>query len=80
MQAFRHGLFVDGAKRAVWLGLWPLLVPFPGIGWWLLGFPPDRGWLLAPMVPPLPVSLGMLVTLALVVALWGLARLALDNL
>jgi len=60
---------------------WPVLLPVPGLGWWLLGFPPGWGWLVQPMLPPMPVSLGMLVVLALVlVASWTLARLAIENL
>ena len=60
---------------------WPVLLPVPGLGWWLLGFPPGWGWLVQPMLPPMPVSLGMLVVLALVVvASWMLARLAIENL
>ena len=60
---------------------WPMLLPIPAVGWWLLGFPPGWGWLVAPMLPSMPVSLGVLVVFALV--LLGLAwagRLALDNL
>ena len=58
---------------------WPILLPIPGVGWWLLGFPPGWGWLVAPMFPPMPISLGMLLTLLLVlVGLWSLARLAID--
>jgi len=59
---------------------WPLLFPLAGVVWWLLGFPPSWGWLVAPMFPDMPVSLGMLVSLVVVVA--GLAltlRLVLDN-
>ena len=42
----------------------PRLMPLPpgGVLWWLLGFPPRRGWL-----PSMPVSLGELVVLAAVV-------------
>ena len=46
---------------------WFLLVPLGGVGWWLLGFPPGWGWLVIPVLPSMPVSLGMLVTLATVV-------------
>ena len=61
--------------------LWPVLLPLPGFGWWLLGFPPGWGWLVLPMLPPMRVSLGMLVVLALVVvASWLLLRLSLENL
>jgi hypothetical protein len=45
----------------------PLLLPIPAVGWWLLGFPPGWGWLVLPMLPSMPVSLGMLVVLATVV-------------
>ena len=60
---------------------WPILLPLPALGWWLLGFPPGWTWLVAPMFPSMPISLGVLVVFALV--LLGLAwagRLALDNL
>ena len=61
--------------------LWPVLLPLPGFGWSLLGFPPGWGWLVLPMLPPMRVSLGMLVVLALVVvASWLLLRLSLENL
>jgi len=61
--------------------LWPILLPVPAVGWWLLGFPPGWGWLVAPMVPSMPISLGVLVVLALVLVGMATAiRLALDNL
>ena len=53
-----------------------LTLPVAGIGWWLLGFPPGWGWLIVPLIPSMPVNLGMLITLATVVigmyggALW----------
>ena len=52
-----------------------LFVPVVGVGWWLLGFPPGWGWLVAPMWPSTPVSVGQLVVLATVVigAYGGLA-------
>ena len=60
---------------------WPLLVPLPGVGWWFFGFPPGWGWLVLPMFPPMPVSLGMLIVFALVVVGVGVTlRLTLDNL
>ena len=43
--------------------------------WWLLGFPPGWGWLVLPMIPSMPISLGMLVVLAAVV-IGGYAALA----
>lgn len=46
---------------------WFLFVPFLGIGWWLLGFPPGWGWLIIPVIPTMPVSLGTLLSLATVV-------------
>lgn len=46
---------------------WFLLVPFAGLGWWLLGFPPGWGWLIIPVIPIMPVSAGTLVTLGTVV-------------
>jgi hypothetical protein len=54
-----------------------LALPVADIGWWVLGFPPGWGWLVVPMIPSMPVSLGMLVTLATVVigAYAGLAWL-----
>jgi hypothetical protein len=59
---------------------WPIVLPIPALGWWLLGFPPGWGWLVQPMLPPMPVSLGMLVVLGLVVVgCWMLARLAVEN-
>ena len=61
--------------------LWPILLPIPAVGWWLLGFPPGWGWLVAPMAPPMPISVGMLVAFALVLVgvAWSI-RLALDHL
>ena len=60
---------------------WPILLPIPGVGWWLLGFPPGWGWLVAPMLPSMPISLGGLVVFALMLVGMGAAvRLALDNL
>jgi hypothetical protein len=44
-----------------------MLLPIPGMAWWLLGFPPGWGWLVLPMLPGMPVSLGMLLVLAAVV-------------
>ncbi|MBV8718187.1 MAG: hypothetical protein JO020_34650 [Chloroflexi bacterium] len=46
----------------LWLGL-----PVAGIGWWILGFPPGWGWLVVPLLPTMPVNIGMLVALATVV-------------
>lgn len=46
---------------------WLLIVPVAGIGWWMLGFPPGWGWLILPIIPTMPVSVGMLLTLATVV-------------
>jgi hypothetical protein len=61
--------------------LWPIVLPIPAVGWWLLGFPPGWGWLVAPMVPSMSISLGGLVVLALVlVGMAAAIRLALDNL
>ena len=56
---------------------WLLGLPVAGIGWWLLGFPPGWGWLVVPIFPTMPVSAGVLVSLALVVigAYGGLAWL-----
>jgi hypothetical protein len=48
--------------------VWPILLPLPAIGWWLLGFPPGWGWLVAPMFPPMPISVGVLLVFALVLA------------
>ena len=54
-----------------------LILPVLGVGWWLLGFPPGWGWLIMPVIPTMPISLGMLVSLATVVvgAYAGLAWL-----
>ena len=54
-----------------------MLLPVAGGLWWLLGFPPGWGWLVLPVFPGMPVSLGMLVVLAAVVvaAYSGLAWL-----
>jgi hypothetical protein len=52
-----------------------LLLPVAGIGWWLLGFPPGWGWLVVPLIPTMPISIGILVTLATVV-IGGFAGLA----
>lgn len=46
---------------------WLMFLPVGGAVWWLLGFPPGWGWLVLPMIPNMPVSLGMLVVLAAVV-------------
>ena len=51
---------------------WLMLLPVGGLTWWLLGFPPGWGWLVAPMIPSMPVSLGMLLVLAtVVIGLYG---------
>jgi hypothetical protein len=47
--------------------VWLTLLPVGGVAWWLLGFPPGWGWLVLPMFPNMPVSLGMLLVLATVV-------------
>jgi hypothetical protein len=44
-----------------------MLLPVGGLGWWLMGFPPGCGWIVAPMISAMPVSLGMLFVLATVV-------------
>jgi hypothetical protein len=44
-----------------------LALPVAGIGWWMLGFPPGWGWIVVPMIPGMPVTLGMLLVLATVV-------------
>ena len=46
---------------------WLLLLPLGGVVWWLLGFPSGWGWLVLPMIPGMPVTVGMLVVLATVV-------------
>ena len=59
---------------------WPLVLPLPGLGWWLLGFPPGGAWLIAPLFPSIPISLGTLLILLLVlVGVWGLTLLAIDR-
>ena len=61
--------------------LWPILLPIPAVGCWLLGFPPGWGWLVAPMFPPMPISVGVLVVFGLVLAGMGWTiRLALEHL
>jgi hypothetical protein len=54
-----------------------LLLPLAGLGWWVLGFPPGWGWLILPIIPTMPVSVGLLITLGTVVfgAYAGLAWL-----
>ena len=60
---------------------WPILLPIPALGWWLMGFPPGWGWLVAPMFPPMPISVGVLVVFGLVLAGMGWTiRLALEHL
>jgi hypothetical protein len=46
---------------------WLMLLPVGGVGWWMLGFPPGWGWFVAPMIPAMPMTFGMLVVLATVV-------------
>jgi hypothetical protein len=46
---------------------WLLVLPVGGIGWWLLGFPPGWGWIVLPVLPGMPVTVGMLLVLATVV-------------
>jgi hypothetical protein len=46
---------------------WIVLLPIAGLGWWALGFPPGWGWLVLPIIPPMPVSVGMLAAMATVV-------------
>ena len=51
---------------------WLMLLPVAGGAWWLLGFPPGWGWLVQPVMPGQPVSLGMLLEMVLiVVGLYG---------
>ena len=51
---------------------WLMLLPVGGGLWWLLGFPPGWGWIVAPMIPAMPVNLGMLfVLVTVVVGLYG---------
>jgi hypothetical protein len=60
---------------------WPILLPIPALGWWWLGFPPGWGWLVAPMLPSMPISVGVLVVFGLVlVGLGWTIRLALEHL
>jgi hypothetical protein len=44
-----------------------LLLPFAGVGWWLLGFPPGWGWLVLPLIPTMPMSVASLIALGTVV-------------
>jgi hypothetical protein len=57
------------------MGAWLMVLPAGGLFWWLLGFPPGWVWIVAPVSPAMPVSLGTLVVLASVVigAYGGLA-------
>jgi len=59
------------------MSAWLVVLPIAGIGWWLMGFPPGWGWLVLPILPAMPVSVGSLVVLATVVvgAYGGLAWL-----
>jgi hypothetical protein len=51
---------------------WLMLLAVGGGLWWLLGFPPGWGWIVAPMIPSMPVNLGMLLVLVtVVVGLYG---------
>lgn len=51
---------------------WLTLLPIGGIAWWLLGFPPGWGWLVLPIVPPMPVNIGEVVVFGtIVVGLYG---------
>ena len=47
--------------------IWLMVLPVAGIVWWLMGFPPGWGWIVAPMLPGMPLSLGNLLALATVV-------------
>ncbi|MBV9168774.1 MAG: hypothetical protein JOZ81_01655 [Chloroflexi bacterium] len=59
---------------------WLLLFPVAGLGWWLLGFPPG-GWIVAPMIPTMPVNAGELIVLAtVVIGLYGGLAWARNNL
>jgi hypothetical protein len=44
-----------------------MLLPVGSVGWWLLGFPSGWGWIVASMIPAMPMSVGMLLVLATVV-------------
>ena len=46
---------------------WLVVFPIGGIGRWLLGFPPGWGWIVLPLVPTMPVTLGMVLVLATVI-------------
>ena len=51
---------------------WLMLLPIGGATWWMLGFPPGWGWIVAPMIPSMPVNVGMLLVLGtVVVGLYG---------
>jgi hypothetical protein len=49
------------------MAAWLTLLPIGGITWWMMGFPPGWGWMVVPMLPAMPVSLGMLLVLGTVV-------------
>jgi hypothetical protein len=55
------------AEKGANMSPWFMVLPVGGLGWWMLGFPPGWGWLVAPMIPTMPVSFGMLLVLATVV-------------
>ncbi len=56
-----------------------LILPVLGIGWWMIGFWPG-GWLVVPVMPQMPVTPGMLISLVLVVAgLFGFLYWLRDN-
>src|SRR5207302_4116792 len=60
-------LTVVNAEENKAMHAWLMLLPVGGLGWWLAGFPPGWGWVVAPMLPSMPVSLGMVLVLATVV-------------
>ena len=43
--------------------VWLIFLPLPAALWWWLGFPPGWGWVVLPMMPGMPVSLGELLVL-----------------
>jgi hypothetical protein len=44
-----------------------MVLPFAGLGWWALGYPPGWGWLIFPVIPTMGITVGLLITLAAVV-------------
>jgi len=46
---------------------WLMVLPFAGVAWWLLGFPPGWGWFYVPVIPSMPVTGGQLLVFGTVI-------------